>query len=227
MPALPDVPSVLRVNYGFSQAANLASGFRSFYQYSGTAPSNAVCNAIAGAISTAFQSDLLPLMPSEYAFLSVDVVDLTSPTAGSGLWTGDVGGGRSGGPVAVDAAVNLSFEIDRRYRGGKPKAFLPFGTLTDTIDNNNNWSNAFLGDVNGAWSSFDTAVLAITESGTALSQHVNVSYYQGFVSAQNPVTKRWRNIPTLRDNPLVDTIVSHAAKSVVGVQRRRRTSTTT
>lgn len=226
MPPLPSAPSVLRVNYGFSQAAGLQSGFRSFYSYSGTAPSNATCTAIANAISTAFQSELIPLMVSEFAFLSVDVTDLTSDTGGAGLWTGDIGGSRSGGAVAVDAAVNLSFQIARRYRGGKPKAFLPFGSLTDAIDNNNAWSNAFLTTVDGAWSTFDNAVLAITESGTTLSQHVNVSYYQGFVSAQNPITKRWRNIPTLRDTPVIDTIVAHAAKSVIGVQRRRRTSTT-
>lgn len=225
MPALPDVPNVIRADFLFATSATTKAGMRTFYSYSGSAPSDATLDTIATSIEAAFASDLNSMLSNNYDLTEITLTDLTSPSSGRGTWSGSLNGGRAGAPPTIDTAVNLAFEIARRYRGGKPKIFLPFGITSDLNPDQVSWSNAFLGDVNGGWSSFDTAVLAITASGTTISQHVSISYYSGFTAAQNPVTGRWRNIPKLRaGGPLVDTVVNHSANRLVSQQRRRRTS---
>lgn len=226
MPALPPVPNVLRAHLLFLTSPGTAAGCRFYFLYSGSAPSNSTCATIAGSIRAAFATDLASLMSNNFDLEQVEVTDMSSSTGGQGTDSTLVGGTRSGAPPTVDTAVNLAFQIARRYRGGKPKAFLPFGITTDLNSSESKWTTGFQTAVNSGWSSFDTAVLAISTGGTTLSQHVNVSYYEGFTPAQNPVTGRWRNIPKLRTGgPVVDTITGHAAAIEISQQRRRRTST--
>ena len=50
MPTPPPVAEVLRVAVGFSIGTDLTARYRFFVQYSGTAPTDAVCAAIAAAV---------------------------------------------------------------------------------------------------------------------------------------------------------------------------------
>lgn len=226
VPALPSVASVLRIALIYHTSGTTQAGCRFYFSYTGTAPSNSACASIAASIASAHGTDLSPMMSTNFNLVEVEVTDLSSPTSGIGIWTGAQGGTRSGNAVSIDNAVNLQWLIARRYRGGKPKIFLPFGTEGDTTTNNNDWSSTFVTAMNSAWSSFATALGAISASGCALNAHVSVSYYKGFVSSQNPVTLRWRNIPTLRSAPVVDGVTGHSTQTTCGVQRRRRTATT-
>lgn len=226
MPALPDVPNVLRVEYLYELGASKRGGDREYYLYSGSAPDSATCDTIATAIQSAYSANLLSLLSNGLDLLEITVTDLSSTSGGQGSWTGELNGTRDGAPVTVDAAVNLQFIIARRYRGGKPKAYLPFGIQSDLSSDVVTWNAAFTDAVNTQWGAFDTAVLAISESGTTLTQHVSVSYYEGFTSVLNPITGRTRDVPKLRSGgPLVDTITGHVAKPEISQQRRRRTST--
>lgn len=226
MPALPPVPSVLRARLFFLTGPATKCGIRLYYLYSGTAPSNATCAAIASDIRAAFSTDLAGLMSDDFDLAEVEVTDLSSATGGQGSDTTLVNGTRAGNPPMIDSAVNLGFTIARRYRGGKPKTFLPFGIQSDVSTTvYSEWTTGFQSGVNSDWTNFDTAVLAISTGGTAVTQHVSVSYYEGFTAAQNPVTGRWRNIPKLRAAPVVDVITGHEANLEISQQRRRRTST--
>jgi hypothetical protein len=109
----------------------------------------------------------------------------------------------------------------RRYRGGKPRSYWPFGTYSD-LANPSQWSTTYITAVTTAMDAFLAHMLAITESGTSLTSQVNVSLYSGFTSVENPVTHRWRNIPTYRTGTIpVDDIVSYSINAKPGTQRRR------
>lgn len=226
MPPLPAVPSTLRISLEFETYGELRAGVRRFYSYTGTAPVNSTCSAIANDVNAAFSAHLASLMSTDFSLIAVTVEDLSSSSGGVAVVPFSTAGTRAGAPALVDACATVNFEIARRYRGGRPKIFLPFGVQSDVIDNQTQWATSFVDAVDTQWGAFDAAMLAIVESGTSLSENVNVSYYEGFTAVTNPITGRTRDVPKVRTGgPLIDTIVNHTCATYVGSQRRRRFST--
>jgi hypothetical protein len=115
----------------------------------------------------------------------------------------------------------MAHQIARRYRGGKPKSFFPWGVVTD-FSSPQLWTSAFANSATGDYATFIAAVRAIAAGSTTLSNYVNVSYFSGSTVVINPVTGRARNVPTLRTGgPVVDSIVASTANTRIGSQRRR------
>jgi hypothetical protein len=117
-------------------------------------------------------------------------------------------------------AVLVNYLISRRYRGGKPRAYLPWGDAGQ-LTSRQSWSGTFVTAVDSAFSTFYAAVIGLSAGSTTITDHVNVSYYDGFTVVTDPVTHRARNVPTLRGTPIVDVILSFAANPRPGSQRRR------
>lgn len=226
MPPLPVVPSTLKIELEWNTSSLTRAGCRSFYSYTGSAPSGASATAIASDVAAAYAAHLLAELNDDMALTGVKVTDLATDTGAVGEWSGSHGGTAAAGPPTGETCILINFEIARRYRGGKPKIFLP-PAGTDSLDSSfSHWTSGAVTGFNTAWTDYDTAVLAIAESGTSLSNHVNVSYYQGFTTVLNPITGRTRDVPKLRTGgPVVDVITGHSASNVISQQRRRRTST--
>lgn len=220
MPALPSVPKVLRARIFTHMQEDLASAFHLYLSYSGTAPSNTDCDNFATAVHNAFQANLAPLMTSNYTQDQVTIEDLSSSTASVGVDSTPILGGLGGLQVAANVATQITFDIARRYRGGKPKVFLPLGTATEMNDAQT-WGAIYNGLVQAAWAAFIAAVEAAGWSGAGTIAHVAVSYYQGNLPVENPITHRWRNIPTLRGTPLIDAVVGYFVPTRIASQRRR------
>jgi len=226
MPALPPAPNVLRISFEYSLGGTLRGGDRFFFSYTGGPPTAANLNAMASFIEGEFTSNLAGEMSDDFTLIAIRIVDLTSDTAAEGEWTGTSDGLRSGHPPTIDSAVLFNSTIDRRYRGGKPRMYLPLGIQSDLADDDVSWSDDFVAECQTAWTNFKTALAGNADYGCTLAAHVNVSYYSGFASVQNPVTLRWRNIPTPRSgDAVVDVITSTTPRAEISQQRRRRTST--
>lgn len=226
MPALPAVPNTLRIALRFSTTGILEAGVRFYYTYSGGPPTVGNLNTMSTDISAAFGTDLAGLMSNDYHLIGVEITDLSSSTSAQGSWSGSVAGANSGHPPDIAVALLQNFTIARRFRGGKPRTYWPFGVAGNLNSDDVTWTSAFLGTAATAWAAFNTALLALSGVGCTLTAHVNVSYYHGFASVQNPVTKRWANIPTPVSGPVTpDTITGNAFRAEVSQQRRRRTST--
>jgi hypothetical protein len=222
-PPLPDVPC-LRVRLSGTDTAGNTWGTRFYLSYAGSAPTGANCVTLAGDIEAAFASDLAPLMGDAYSLTEVDVLDIATDSGLSGQWTGDETGSRSGNNLPAQVCMNVEYGIARRYRGGKPRGFWPFGVVGDE-ESLSSWSSAFVGDVNSGISAFFTAVEALSVGAVGALRHVNLSYYEGFTNHAN-TSGRERAVPTYRATALHDNVTSYAAKIEYGSQRRRRTSTT-
>jgi hypothetical protein len=191
------------------------------FEYSGSAPSSATCLAIAAQIGSYWAADLKSQLSTSYALEIVTVLDLASATGAEGESISAIAGTRTGTLLGASTSVVLNHQIARRYRGGKPKSFLPYFTNSD-LATPQKWVASNVTGLNSVWSTFITNVCSISISGTTISTYVSVSYYQGFTVVTSPTTGRTRNVPKLRTGgPVIDQIVASQGSVTLGSQRRR------
>lgn len=220
---LPASPCV-RVRLIYNEGSAGEGGNRVYFSYSGTPPSGADCTALASGVATAWAGNLQGLIPANYSLDEVDVLDIATDSGLSGQWHGADAGTRAGSYLPANVATNVEFGIARRYRGGKPRFFLPPGVQGD-LESQGAWSAGYVSSVNEAVVNFFNAVQELSPGTIGTLQHVNLSYYKGFTNITNS-SGRERAVPQYRDQALLDTVTGYSAKAVVGSQRRRRTSTT-
>jgi len=221
-PPLPASPC-LRVRCIWNEGEPGEGGIRFYLSYAGSAPTGANCVTIATDIAAAWASDLSALTPEDIALNEVDVLDIATDSGLSGQWTGTNTGTRGASGVPYQIAMNVEYGIARRYRGGKPRSYFPFGVLGD-FQSDATWTSAFVTATNTGVAAFFTAVQAISVGAVGALEHVNLSYYKGFTNIANS-SGRERAVPTYRTTALLDTITGYSAKTLLGSQKRRRTST--
>lgn len=193
---------------------------RYFVAYTGTAPAVADLTTFNNNISTAFSTDLASLFSDNGATLSTTTTDLSSSTSAEVTTSTVVSGTRVGVDTGAASCVVDSYTIARRYRGGHPRGYWPFGMIADRV-NERTWVSTFVTACNTGFNAYFAAVLAGGWTGAGTLTHVNVSYYNGFLPVQNPITKRYRNVPTVRAVPVVDLVTGTRAQASIGTQRRR------
>lgn len=220
VPALPPVSNVIRLTLTHSDAADVDVQTHLFWQYTGTAPTNAQLNTMAAALASPWAGAMGSYCFTDVQLTRVDIVDLSSSTAAVGTALVSETGTRSGHTNAGAVAVLINYGIARRYRGGKPRSYLPY-LVAEDLTTPQEWNATTLTALVGAWEVFLAAVESSVWSGGTIAAQVNVSYYSGFQSVQNPITKRWRNISTPRTAPIIDSIAAIKGNPKPGSQRRR------
>jgi hypothetical protein len=220
---LPDTPCV-RVRMIFNEGTTGEGGNRLYLSYSGSAPSGANCTTLAGDIAGAWGTHLAPLVNDANTLDEVDVLDIATDSGLSGQWTGSTVGTRTGSPVAASIVSNIEFGIARRYRGGKPRMYLPGGTVGD-FNGLAAWDSSFVSALNSGVAAFFAEVVGFSVGSMGTLAHVNLSYYKGFTNITNS-SGRERAVPTYRSSALHDPVTGYFAKTIIGSQKRRRTSTT-
>jgi hypothetical protein len=220
MPALPAVSKVIRTALRFNSTdadSDIISRF--FTSYSGSAPTDAELVAWCTAVAGNFATNCAGLYPSVLQLVEVSAEDLTSATSAVGDYTAAAAGSRSGAPLSAGAAMVISYKIARRYRGGHPRGYWPFGTAAD-LTTQDEWGSTFLTDALSDFNAFGDANVTSGWSGAGTLAGVNVSYYEGFTNHTYP-SGRVRAIPTLRGTPVIDPIIANSINPKVGSQRRR------
>jgi hypothetical protein len=221
MPATPPVPNVIRCKLGWHVGEDLTVSNSLDFLYTGGPPSPTDCVALATAARTAMATDLLALLPIAASSTFVSMEDLSSTSGSFGELAGVEAGTRAGATLTASACVLSNYTISRRYRGGKPRSYWPFGTSTDLADAST-WSAASQTAFTTAIQAWLNAVRVLASGTTTLTQHVNVSYYQGFTAVVNPITGRTKDVAKLRTGgPVVDIITGMTVNLKPGVQRRR------
>jgi hypothetical protein len=219
MPALPPVPNVMKVTLSFHMSTDLDVIVRFFLGFTGGGSTNTVLTAFAGQIHSAWMSEFGNSMAGTTSLTQVEVVDLTSSTAGIGIDTTVSTGTSPGTELAAGTAFLLNFQVQRRYRGGKPRAYLPLGTSTNVLDAQH-WNTGFPPAVVTAWNGFIAALQAAAPAGSSALNQVSVSYYKGFTVFTGS-TGRAHNVSTPRPTPVVDAIIGHSGNPRFASQRRR------
>jgi len=219
LPALPNVPNVIRNVLKFTFSEDTQAAIRFFLKYTGSAPTNAELATFAAGIGTAYAAQLIGLAGEGIILTNVESTDLTSDVSGEGGSAEDTEGTRGPSNLTADTAALESLEIPRRYRGGHPRIYWPFGISSD-LENAQTWSLTFVDAMAAALTTFYTDVMALTWSGGSITNRVNVSFYEGFTVHTGP-TGRARNVSTPRSSSVVDNVSSSLVRVGVASQRRR------
>lgn len=221
-PPLPASPC-LRVRLDYTQADSFLCGSRFYLSYAGAAPTGGNCATLASDIEAAWLSHLAPNIHQDYALTEVDVLDIATDSGASGNWTGVEAAGLSDTAIPSNCAVNVEFDIARRYRGGKPRMFLPPPGVSE-MATTEHWTSGYQSAVATGIGAFFTAIEALSVGAVGTLAHVNLSYYKGFTNITNS-SGRTRAAPTYRSAALLDSVTGYAVKLEIGSQRRRRTAT--
>lgn len=220
---LPDVPCV-RVRLIYNESSKGEGGNRFYLSYTGSAPSGPNCTTLAGDVAAAYAAHLASQVHEDYVLQEVDVLDIATDAGLSGQWTGSHAGADTSQVLPANCAQNIEFGIARRYRGGKPRMFLP-PTGGDQLEDQATWTPTQVSANSAAAAAFFAALEALSVGSMGTLQHVSLSYYKGFTNITNS-SGRERAVPTYRATALHDNVTGYFAKAIVGSQKRRRTSTT-
>ena len=221
MPPLPPVASTLRIQFIHSIAGLYNAFVHAYYRYSGTAPTTTDLGNLCGAIGGAWVSNCAPVTPVATILTSVTAVDLSSQTAAEGSSIFSHPGTRVGEAMSANDCALVNLHIGRRYRGGKPRQYWPFGVVAD-MSNPQSWTTAFQTAVTNAVNGQHAAILGLTWPGGSVAAAMNISYYEGFKVVTDPVTGRARNVSTPRPTPVQDQISAFSCNPRIGTQRRRQ-----
>jgi hypothetical protein len=220
---LPASPCV-RVKLDYLNTDSSEASSRFYLSYSGSAPTGADCIALATAVALSWHDNLAGAVAPDYSLVEVDVLDIATDTGLSGQWTGSDPGLNTGTALPAQSAMNVEFGIARRYRGGKPRMFLPPGITGNQADAGH-WNSTFVGVVTSAVEVFFSSIGSDTIGAMGTLAHVNLSYYKGFTNVTNS-SGRTRAAPKYQYPAAVDPITGYSAKALIGSQRRRRNATT-
>jgi hypothetical protein len=213
MPALPSVPQVVKVIISSTRSdANVENILH--VHYSGSVPDSATLSTwlstiVEPATATLFNDE----GSTDLKGVEIEAIDLSSPTGASATVTFTATGVRTGDFAPASACVISSWEIIRRYRGGHPRTYWPFGTAgTYAATSSKLWDPGFIADVSLKLNTWTNLMTSGTVGSTTFDLLVNVSYID---KAINPVP------PYRRTTPVVDTLISHVEKQRICSQRRR------
>lgn len=218
MPALPSPGAIIQTEMLWAVDDDTSALTRLFFEYTGGAPSQSALSSFCTDVDAAVSTYLAQLFLATTIGKGTRVTDLSSDTGNQAESSATTPGTRTGSRLSPGTAVVLSYDIPRRYRGGHPRSYLPFGASAD-VSTGGEWSGAFTTAVETQWVQFVTAVLA--NAHVALDHAVSVSYYKGTDSFIDPRTGRAVNKPIVRTTPQVNNITGFVAKAKIGSQRRR------
>lgn len=218
MPPLPAVPNVLRSDTDWKIGGDLNASTKLFWRYSGGPPNATDVQNFASTIWSNFSS-IMSLCVATVSLEAVKCTDLSSSSGAVGIHAATAPGSRTGDEGPGSLCVLTNYVITRRYRGGKPRSYWPFGVAQD-LSTQQTWDATLLNDVSTALSGLFAAIIGQTQGTTTITDHVNVSYYAGFHVVTTP-SGRAKNVSNPRPVPIVDPIVSWAASARPASQRRR------
>lgn len=148
------------------------------------------------------------------------IEDLTSSSGAVGSYANAIAGTMAGNPLPAGTAFLLNFHIARRYRGGKPRVYLPIGNTAE-IGDDQDWGSVFAASIPGRWAAMIAAIQAAPWAGGVIAEQVSVSFYNLFTNFTGP-TGRMRARSTPRPGAaLVDPVISVTAGTRFASQRRR------
>lgn len=217
MPALPSAPNCLRIRFLHTVGNDTNTGWHLFFR-GDKAANGAQMSAVVVAAQTAWGTNFAPLTSADTTLTRTNGTDLSDP---AGTFAEDPTthvGTRVGGFLPASTCMLYNMVIGRRYRGGKPRVYLPVGVQPD-LSNAQTWNAALANSVNTAMSAVVTAIENSIKTWSSTADLVNISYYHLVNVAPPGSTPIYKTV--LRDSPQVDPIVGRQANLTVSSQRRR------
>jgi hypothetical protein len=220
MPPLPSIDAVARVELLWTVGDDLTALTRLFFRYSGGPMSVGQAAGLGAAVNTAIGDLVVPVLGDSNSYAGCRVTALDSAEAGDATTSAGFDGTIGGAALPASASMVANFAIGRRYRGGRPRSYLPWGGAS-SLTTPQRWDSTFLAEADTVYRNVMSGILGVSSGGANFTSHANVSYYSGSRVVTNPVTGRARNVPIVRTTPIVDTVLSLSISPIMGSQRRR------
>ncbi len=205
MAPLPPVPNAVKVQLGWYVGGNSRVENVLHFLVSGGPPSSATCAALAADIQAAQITEFKAQTHTANGIMPCTLTDISSGSGLQGVGGTATGGSLSGSYNSAQTAIVINHHVARRYRGGKPRSYLPLGNQ-GALTTPGEWLNSFVTGITTDWASFITTCLAASSGGVSISSFVSISYFHA---------------GAVRATPVVDTILQSTARQQVGSQRRR------
>lgn len=226
MPPLPPVSGLVRLLIQYTLPGVTNALTRLFFQGTGST-TNSALNSWCSSVGTNWAANMAGTAGSQLTAIGATAEDLTSTTAPVGSASFSHAGSVSGAEIEPAVCFVMRNHTDLRERGGHSRSYLP-GVATTQLSaaGANTWSTSAQTNIPTSWSTFIGSISG-SNGPTGYSNFVQVmpNYYKGFTSVQNPITHRWRNIPTPLATPVIYVVTAYSANPQVGSQRRRNKQT--
>lgn len=174
-----------------------------------TAPAQADLQTLSGKISSAWNTNMVPVVNTAVIMNSVALV--WTPVAGQEILANDAttrtGTGAGTSPAYAGTSVVINHRTGAYYRGGHSRSYVP-GIGVNDITNGSTISSAAITSWGNAWSAMVTAI----KTGPA-----------GGITAIDVGTVRFRNKNAWLVPPVFTAWQSHAVRQTLGTQRGRLT----
>jgi hypothetical protein len=188
----------------------------------GARPSASDLQTFANALITLYDNHALGVMTGQVTFAGVEITDLSAPTAAQVIVTANNAGASGNQYLSADDAVLINFEVLRRYRGGKPRQYWPWGSFSD-LANPQQWLQASITNFTSRWAQIESGILATPlGAGATIASLCSISYYQGVNPPITLPSGRVKQSSALRPGgPIIDDVVATTVNQTLGSQRRR------
>jgi hypothetical protein len=169
--------------------------------------------ALLDAMITSYTTNFLNHMSSSVNGLTAEGVWTTSPTTALSTVRTATHTGPAGATVAdAGASVVVSWKIGARYRGGKPRSYIP-GPLASDVSNGSDVSSSLRTALAAGAVAFQAAVNAFTGTHITSAELGTVSFFTAGGSETTP--------PTYRTPPVFEPYIGSGIRARLGSQRRR------
>jgi hypothetical protein len=223
MPPLPPVPNVFLIQFKHTYSNDTDVACRVHCAFTGGSPSGTDLATYAQHIMSQASATWASSMSTAVTLTLVTVIDLSSPTGAVGTSSTSVPGTRAGGELPASTCVLWNQKVARRYRGGKPRVYLPWGVATDLLDAQH-WSAAAITNFQSGLGNVIAALQGVVVGPATTGTLRNVSYYQGStatLTGTGTAYERGHTRSTPRATPLVDALTANTINPRPASQRRR------
>jgi hypothetical protein len=223
MPPLPPIASVVRVQLKHTVGDDLDALDRIYMSYTGMAPTTADMVAFVSSVGTAWATHLQAFAGGWVTLTEVLAQDLSSDTAAVAQEAVSLTGTRAGADLPAGVAVLINFGIARRYRGGKPRVYVPYFTDSDVLTPQT-WSATSVANLQAAFQAFIAEIVAAVWAGGGPMAQTSVSYYEGSEAITSGsgsyIRGKTKSLPK-PGGPVAYAVTNVLVSSVPSSQRRR------
>jgi len=205
MPPLPPVASCVKTQLYWDNGASKNASSHLYWHFTGGAPSTTDLAAFANLVGTQWGSHMVAQTPNNVTLKEVIAEDLSPGANVPGVATMSTPGTYPTTAMTAETAVLINLTVARRYRGGKPRLYLP-GGVSAQLNNQVSWQGTFVSAYRAAFNSFLSGILAGVTPPPAVDYLSTVSYHSG---------------GALRGTPLQEKVLDWEVNAIPGSQRRR------
>lgn len=220
MAELPLVPFGLKLKLTYTISTDTVNVNTIHFKWNGIAPDNTAMIAWVGQVATSWTTNCAPLCHPSVSLTETRANDMSKADGGLGVNTGVHAGTRAGTALPAGTCALANYTIQRRYRGGKPRTYLPFGIELDILDGQH-WKTTSIASFQTGWQTFCNSIASTPPAGITGMSLAQVSYYKGFEVIHGPTGRAYNKSTLNSQGPILDPLLSSVINPRFASQRRR------